>query len=285
MPRWPAANVDIRPHLPDIGIEEVCGRLPRPPDEVTIDGEYHTLLKGGTRLSISGDSNCSVGSSTPMTAPVTEAATAPVAADPTPLIASPVADSLATKPEAAAEPDSHLLGAVSSSTPLRAPAAEATAAPAAVGMTPLAFSAHNFPAPSGDAWALAAAEPVLESLGEQGEVTSRVPQSSGSGTLGALEAGASASHPTDGRTTTPGANLSPDLIAWCPQCLGDLQVGAFAPEGDHPSVCHHCKIIWSIEDIVIANPGSDGQLLTSSSGSRARPKRKLGKSKRCGQRW
>ena len=74
-------------------------------------------------------------------------------------------------------------------------------------MTPLAFSAHTFPAPSGDAWALAAAAPVLDSLGEQGEVSSKVPRTSGSSTLGALEAGAFASHPTDGRTTTPGADL------------------------------------------------------------------------------
>ena len=226
MPRCPAANVDIRPHLPDFGMEVVCGRLPRPPDETTIGGEYHTLLKGDTRLSLSGDSNSSVGSSTPMAAPA-EVAAAPVAADPTPLAASPVADSLATKAEAAAEPDFHLLGAVGSSTPLGAPAAEATAAPAAVGMTPLAFSAHTFPAPSGDAWALAAAAPVLDSLGKQGEVISRVPRTSGSSTLCALEAEALASLPTDGRTTTPGADLSPVLI----RLFSDpLRLGQLPPE-------------------------------------------------------
>lgn len=225
MPRWPAANVGIRPHLPGIGMEVVCGRLPRPPDETTIGGEYHTLLKEDTRLSLSGDSNSSVGSSTPMAAPVTEAAAAPVAADPTPLAASPVADSLATKAETAAEPDFHLLGAVGPSTPLGAPAA--ATAPAAVGMTPLAFSAHTFPTPSGDAWALAAAAPVLDSLGKQGELISRVPRTSGSSTLSALEAEALASHPTDGRTTTLGADLSPVLI----RLFSDpLRLGQLPPE-------------------------------------------------------
>ena len=55
----------------------------------------------------------------------------------TPLADTPAALSLATKAKAAAVPDFHHFVAVGASTPLAAPAAEATAAPVAEDMTPL----------------------------------------------------------------------------------------------------------------------------------------------------
>ena len=159
--------------------------LPRPPDEDTIDGECHTSLKRETRLPISGASNCAVGSSTPLAAPAAEAT------------------SLDTMASATCDSDSQ-----PDSLDCYAPAVPGHCNRWAV----LSSAAHTFPAPSGDTLAPAAAAPVLDSLGEQGEVISRVPRTSGSSTLGALEAGASASHPTDGRTTTPVADRSPDFI-------------------------------------------------------------------------
>ena len=46
---------------------------------------------------------------------------------------------------------------------------------------------------------------------------------------------------------------------WCPECLGDLQVGAFAPKDHHPDTCHHCKVQWSLADIVITEQGRHAQ--------------------------
>ena len=64
------------------------------------------------------------------------------------------------------------------------------------------------------------------------------------------------------------------LRYWCPECLGDLQVGAFAPTGHRPSVCHQCKIQWEINDIVMtANSDSCGvttNMLSKSAKRKAR---------------
>ena len=142
-------------------------------------------------------------------------------------------------------------------------------------MTPLAFSAHTFPVPSGDAWALAAAAPVLDSLGEQGEVISRVPRTSGSSTLGALEAEASARHPTDGRTTTPGADLSPDLIRLFSDPLRLRQLP--------PEIKADCIDVLRVVNHGLP-PEVEATALDALLGFDTARKKKLGKTKRSGKK-
>ena len=72
-----------------------------------------------------------------------------------------------------------------------------------LGWAVLSGHTDTYCAPSGEAWALATAAPVLDSLGEQGEVISRVARTGGSSITGDIEAGAWACHPIDGCTSPP----------------------------------------------------------------------------------
>ena len=80
------------------------------------------------------------------------------------------------------------------------------------------------------------AAPVLDSLGEQGEVISRVARTGGSSTTGDLEAGAWANHPTDGCTSSPAtvsthSGQSQASASDTPNDAADLlEVGDLSPE-------------------------------------------------------
>ena len=38
---------------------------------------------------------------------------------------------------------------------------------------------------------------------------------------------------------------------WCPQCMGDLQLGLFAPIGQSPNRCHTCKMQREASEIIV----------------------------------
>ena len=92
--RLPTASADIRSHMRDFVTEEVCGRLPRPPEEATIDGNGDALSSATMAKAVAVPDFhhfVAVGSSALLAAPATEAAAAPAAESATPLTATPVA--------------------------------------------------------------------------------------------------------------------------------------------------------------------------------------------------
>ena len=73
----------------------------------------------------------------------------------------------------------------------------------------------------------------------------------------ALRAKAQRASQKEGVVAAEVGKLEAKLKHWCPQCLGDLQLGPFAPNGQCPNICQVCKWQWAKSEIIVKAASPD----------------------------